>query len=96
MLKLVCKEQPECIQMKHYLHEINALNKNKDKNIYIIPYYRINIRKLFLNNQEICFWNTEVPGQIKNVANVTLLSKQLKDYMFQRHRSCYSWKWPYF
>ena len=47
--KLVNKEQSECIQMKHHLWEINASNKNKDKNRHILPYFKTNTGKL---------WNT--------------------------------------
>ena len=70
MWKLVNKEQPECIQMMYHPREINALNKNKDKNRYILPYFRTNIGKLSLHYQGIHLWNTEIPREIKNVRNI--------------------------
>lgn len=85
MWKLVNKKQTKCIQTKYYLRNINALNKNKNKNRYIIPYYKTNLGKLPLHYQGICFCNTEVPGQIKDAGNVKLLSKKLKDYMLEKH-----------
>ena len=84
MWKLVNKEQPECIQMKYHLWEINALNKNKDKNRYILPYFRTNIGKLSLHYQGIHLWNTEIPREIKNDRNIKLFTKQLKDYTLKK------------
>ena len=86
MWKLVNKEQPECIQMKYHLWEINAFNKNKDKNRYILPYFRTSIQKLSLHYQGIHLWNTEIPMEIKNIRNIKLFTKQLKDYTLKKKK----------
>ena len=65
MWKLVNKEQPECIQVKYYHQEISTLNKNKDKNSYILPYIRTYTGKVSLHYQGIHLWNTEIPRQKK-------------------------------
>ena len=80
ILKLVNKEQPECIQMKYHLWEINASNKNKDKNRHIIPYFKTNTGKLSLYYQGIHLWDGEIPRQIKDDRNIKLSTKQPKDY----------------
>ena len=80
------KEQPECIQMKYHLWEINTLNKNKDKNRYILPYFRTNKGKLSLHYQGIHLWNTEIPREIKNDRNIKLFTKQLKDYTLKKKK----------
>ena len=85
MSKLVNKEEPESIQMKYHLREINALNKNKDKNRYIFPYFRTIIGKLSLHYQGIHLWNSEIPREIKNVRNIKLFTKQLKDYTLKKN-----------
>ena len=86
MSKLVNKEEPESIQMKYHLREINALNKNKDKNRYIFPYFRTIIGKLSLHYQGIHLWNSEIPREIKNVRNIKLFTKQLKDYTLKKKK----------
>ena len=85
MWKLVNKKQTKYIQTKYYLWKINALNKNKNKNRYFIPYYKTYIGKLSLHYQGICFCNTEVSGQKQDAGNIKLLSKKLKDYMLEKH-----------
>ena len=85
--KLVNKEQPECIQMKYHLSEINTLNKNKDKNRFILPYFRTNIGKLSLHYQGIHLWNREIPREIKNVRNIKFFTKQLKDNTLKKNNN---------